>query len=224
MSTEVERREMTTRTMDKQLRDVVPYITSWSEERDLDAEVVMHGSSGIGYADETECDRDERGVLWVRESSRIFEGRLDYGRIHPARQRLAMRLLLCQVCGDPEDRDEECGLLWLLPDDRMAGPDWPEGFATTHPPVCRSCAPLAVAVFPDLRRGWVAVRARRFPLTGVYGLRYQPAQPHPIPVCDTVVTYRDPAIRWTHAARLVRTLFDCTTVTLDAQQSQDGTA
>jgi hypothetical protein len=216
MSIGVERREMTTRTLDQQLRDLVPYITSWSEERNLDAEVIMRGQAGIGYADETERDRDERGVLWVRESSRIFEGRLDYGRMHPGRQRLAMRLLLCQVCG-------EQGLLWLLPDDETAGPDWPEGVATTRPPVCRSCAPLAVDVFPDLRRGWVAVRARRFPLTGVYGLRYQPARPQPIPVCDTVVTYRDPAIRWTRAARLVRTLFDCTTVTLDAQEPQGGT-
>jgi hypothetical protein len=209
--------------MDRQWGDLVPYVTSWSEERDLDAEVVMRGQSGIGYADETGYDRDEHGVLWVRASSRIFEGRLDYVRMHPARQRVAMRLLLCLVCGDPADYDNERALLWLVPTDRMAGSDWPEGLATTHPPVCRACAGPAVGMFPDLRRGWVAVRACRFPLTGVYGLRYQPAHPHPIPVCDTVVTYRDPAIRWTRATRLVRTLFDCTIVTLDAEQPQDRT-
>lgn len=204
--------------------DLLPYVTSWSEERDLDAEVVMRGTAGIGYADETERDRDEHGVLWARTSSRIFEGHLDYRRMHPARQRLVMRLLLCQVCGDSADCADERGLLWLLPADEGAGPDWPEGVATTHPPVCRACAGPAVEVFPDLRRGWVAVRAGRYPLTGVYGRRYQPAYPRPIQVCDTVVTYRDPAIRWTRATRLVRTLFDCTRVSLDAAQAHGDTA
>jgi hypothetical protein len=189
--------------------DVVPYITSWSGERTVDAEIVARGVSGIGYADEPEVDRDEYGVLWVRQPTRIFQGHLDYGRVHPSRQRFAMRRLLCQVCGDPQDRDDERGVLWLLPDDRDDWWDWPEGLATTAPPTCLSCAELFVDLRRAPRRGYVAVRARRFPLTGVYGLRYRGDRRSPVPVANGVVSYNDPAIRWTRAARQVRTLFDC---------------
>lgn len=191
---------------------VVPYITSWSGERAIKTRVIARGRSGIGYADETLLDRDEQGVLWVRKPSRPTYGRPEFRSVHPMRQRRAMRRLLCQVCGQPADRDEQ-GVLWLLRDYREDWPDWPEGMANTYPPVCLSCARLSVHMCPALRRGYVLVRARRFPMTGVYGVRYRPAGPKPVSLGDVVVGYDDPVIHWTRAAQQVRSLHDCTIVT-----------
>jgi hypothetical protein len=51
----------------------VPYITQWSEEQTSSVPVV-HRRRGIAYADERPGDRDEHGVLWIRESSRPRQG------------------------------------------------------------------------------------------------------------------------------------------------------
>ena len=199
---------------------VVPYITSWSGEHALATHLVMRGN-GIGYADETLLDRDEHGVLWVRTPSRQAHGRPEFRKVHPLRQRRAMRRLLCQVCGQPADRDGQ-GVLWLLRDHREDWPGWPDGIANTFPPVCLSCAWLSVRMCPALRRGYVSVRARRFPLTGVYGVQYRPAHPKPESVGHVVVGYDDPAIRWTRAAQQVRSLHDCTIVPLSPAEPWEG--
>lgn len=195
---------------------VVPYITAWSGERDFDVRVIVRGVVGIGFTDETLVDRDERGVLWTRTPSRPGVGRPEYRRVHALRQRRAMRRLLCQVCGRPADRNE-LGVLWLLRDHRGDWDGWPEGMANTYPPVCLPCARRSVEVCPALRRGYVAVRARRFPMTGVYGLRYRPGDL--VSVGDVVVGYDDPVIRWTRATQQVRPLFECT---LDVDLSSGG--
>jgi hypothetical protein len=202
---------------------MVPYITSWSGEHRSNVRVILRGRFGIGYADETLLDRDDRDVLWTRTPSRPSHGRPEYRKVHPLRQRRAMRRLLCQVCAQPADRNEQ-GVLWLLRDHREDWPDWPEGMGNTYPPVCLSCAWLSVRMCPALRRGYVAVRARRFPMTGVYGLRYRAAGPDPVLVGDAVVGYGDPAIRWTRAAQQIRTLHECTIVTLDPHEPWAGTA
>jgi hypothetical protein len=191
----------------------VPYITAWSEERTRQVLVVGRGS-GIGYADETLIDRDDRDVLWTRTPSRPGHGRPEFRTVHPLRQRRAMRRLLCQVCARPADRDEQ-GVLWLLRDDREDWQGWPEGIANTYPPVCLSCARMSIRLCPALRQSRIAVRARRFPLAGVYGLRYRPARPVPVAVEDIVVGFDNPAIRWVRAAQLFRTLHECTIVPLD---------
>lgn len=193
---------------------VVPYITTWSAEQTLDSQVVQRGLSGIGYADELLIDRDDRDVLWTRMSSRLGEGRPQFRRVHPVRQRRAMRRLLCQVCAQPADRNDQ-GVLWLLRDHREDWSGWPENMVNTYPPVCLSCARLSIRTCPALRRGYVAVRAHRFPFVGVYGVRYRAGHPYPIPAEGAVVTYDDPAIRWTCAAQLARSLRDCTIVSLD---------
>jgi hypothetical protein len=192
----------------------IPYIATWSGEHNLNPAVIMRGGSGIGYADETLLDRDDRGTLWTRMPSRPGHGRPDLGQVHSLRQRRTMRRLLCQVCAQPADRNEQ-GVLWLLRDHREDWPDWPEGMANTYPPLCLPCARASVRLCPVLRPAWVAVRARRFPLTGVMGVRYTPSDRFPVPTAATVVAYDDPAIRWTRAAQQVRSLHDCTIVSLN---------
>lgn len=200
---------------------VVPYIAAWSGERASDTQVIARGLSGIGYTDETLIDRDDRDVLWTRIPSRQTYGRPQYGQVHPLRQRRAMRRLLCQVCGQPADRNEQ-GVLWLLKDHREDWPNWPDGMGNTYPPVCLPCARLAIRMCPSLRHGYVAVRARRCPMTGVYGLRYVPARPYPVPVDDVLVGYDDPAVRWVRAAQQVRSLFECALVTIDPDEPHCG--
>jgi hypothetical protein len=197
---------------------VVPYIAAWSGEENLPTQIIGRGLSGIGFADETLLDRDGRNVLWTRTPSRAGQGRPEFGQVHALRQRRAMRRLLCQVCAKPADRNE-LGVLWLLRDYRDDWPGWPENMANTYPPVCLPCARLSTRVCPSLRRGYVAVRARRFPLAGVYGVRYVPVRPFPIPAEGAVAGYDDPAIRWICAAQQVRSLQECTIVTLDPAES-----
>jgi hypothetical protein len=189
-------------------RTGVPYITPWSTERELPTTVIERPGSGIGYLDETLADRDEHGVLWQRVPSRPGRGRPEFGKIHPLRQRRAMRRLLCGICAGPPDRTGE-GVLWLVRDYRGDWPGWPEGMAATEPPVCLSCARRSVRACPALRQGWAAVRVGRCPVAGVYGAQYQAGSPLPVAVADATVAFEDPAIGWLRAAQLVRELHDC---------------
>jgi len=192
---------------------IVPYVTAWSTERTLPAQVAAHPNFGIGYADETLGDRDRHGILWPRTPSRPGHGRPEFGKVHPLRQRRAMRRLRCQVCAGPPDRDA-LGVLWLLRDHRADWSDWPERMAATEPPVCLRCARLSVRACPALRTGHVAVRVGDSAVQGVYGVRYRPGQPYPAPAGDAIVTFDDPDIHWVRAAQLVRELRDCTLVEL----------
>lgn len=191
---------------------IAPYITKWSSEVDPPGTVIEVGG-GIGYADEKPNDRDRHGVLWARAAQRPGEGRPLFARVHPFRQRRAMRMLLCGVCGGPADRDED-GVLWLLTDHRDDWPDWPARMAAVEPPVCRPCVHLSVRLCPALRRGAVAVRARRYPITAVRGARYTGGQ-RPRAVEDATVFLDDPRIRWVKAVNLARTLQDCTVIEVD---------
>jgi hypothetical protein len=186
----------------------VPYITTWSEERPLPTTVVEH-PSGIRYADETLADRDRNGVLWRRVPSRPGRGRPQFGKVHPLRQRRAMRRLLCGICGGPADRSD-LGVLWVLRDYRDDWLGWPEGMAATEPPVCLPCARLSVRLCPALRKGYVSLRVADSTVAGVYGIRYRLGQG----TDDATVTFEDPAIRWICAAQLVRELRGCTMVAL----------
>jgi hypothetical protein len=197
---------------------VVPYIAAWSGEEALPTRIVGDGLNGVRFADETLIDRDEHDVLWTRIPSRPGEGRPLYGQVHALRQRRAMRRLLCQVCAKPGDRNEQ-GVLWLLPDHRGDWPGWPENMANSYPPVCLPCARLSIGACPMLRRGHVAVRTQRAPLSGVFGVRYLPARLAPVPAEGVVVGYDDPAIRWICAAQQIRSLQGCTIVTLDPAES-----
>jgi hypothetical protein len=124
-----------------------------------------------------------------------------------------MRLLLCQVCGQPADRDAD-GVLWLLPD-YYRHHDGPENYDITEPPICLSCAPIATRLCPDLRNGYLAVRVRDAPVCGVRGLVYRAGHPAPVLIRDELVRIGGPSIRWTVAETLVRKLRGCTFVDLD---------
>jgi hypothetical protein len=67
-----------------------------------------------------------------------------------------------------------------------------------------------------LRRSYVAVRANSR-ISGISGALYQGGRSHPVPVAKVTVSYGNPAVRWTLATQLVRTLHDCTIVDLDAE-------
>jgi hypothetical protein len=147
-------------------------------------------------------------------TSATNQGSPDFGRVHPQRQRRAMRRLLCQVCGGPADRTDE-GILWLLRDDRgdwPDWPDWPEGMAATHPPVCLACARAATRLCPHLRRGSVAVRVKEYATRGVYGSLYRPGILGPQPIGDVIVASAEPRARWVLAAQMVRVLRGCSFV------------
>lgn len=195
-------------------RLVVPYITTWSGEREPKVTVVERRGR-IGYARENRLDRDERGVLWSRCASLPGRGRPEFGKVHTLRQRRAMTRLLCQVCGEPTDRDADGGVLWLWKDHRGDWPDWPEGMLSTEPPVCVPCVGQAVRLCPALRHGAVAMRVGDCPVVGVYGTYYRPGPRGPVPERLTNVKYSNPLIGWVQADHLIRQLWDCTLVELD---------
>ncbi|GLZ32072.1 hypothetical protein Lesp02_42600 [Lentzea sp. NBRC 105346] len=195
-------------------RIIAPYITTWSAEQDLPSRLVEHPLGGIGYADEGLGDRDAHGVLWSRIGVRVGTGRPEFGKVHPLRQRRAMRKLLCQVCAGPADRTDE-GVLWLLRDYRGDWPRWPEGMASTEPPVCVSCVAISLKRCPALHRGAVAVRVRECPIAGVRGAVYQRGMFGPTAVMAANVTYDAPEIRWTVASALIRELKGCALVSLE---------
>lgn len=186
---------------------VAPYITAWSAEVYPPVVMVERPEGGIGYEGETVADRDRDGVLWFRMSFQPGEGRPEFGKVHPQRQRRAMQRLLCQVCGGPADRAED-GVLWLLLDHREDWPSWPNGMAVTEPPVCVSCVRVSLRLCPALRKGATVVRAGSFVVAGVHGLRYQGGHT-PIALGRYTVAFEDPAVRWVRAISLVRELRDC---------------
>ncbi|GAA2945842.1 MULTISPECIES: hypothetical protein [Streptomyces] len=187
---------------------VVPYIAAWSTEEQVSPDPVR--------ADRLRFPGEPDGLaqgepLWLRRALRQGHGRPLYGRVHPQRQRRAMRALLCQVCGGPADRDER-GWLWLLPDGRADWAGWPDGLMTVFPPVCGPCAPVALRECPQLAAGCVAVRVGRSEVCGVYGARYWP-DPQ-VPPTVGVVEDDDPGVRWVLATQLLRSLSWCTVVEL----------
>ncbi len=195
----------------------VPYITTWTAETEAPRPwiVVRPGGNGIAYADETCVDRDQDGVLWGRMPSRQGAGKPLFGKVHPLRQRRAMRRMLCQVCGGPADRTAD-GVLWLLEDyvgDESGGS--PEGEPTCQPPVCLPCARKAARACPHLRGRTLTVRVARPVVTGVYGALYRPALPWPEPVRDERLGYGDPRLPWLRGAQLVRELHGCAVVDLE---------
>lgn len=192
----------------------VPYISAWSGETDPDIpQQVIHRPDrvGIGYPHETVLDRDEHGVLWRSQPSRIGVGRPLFKDIHPLRQRHTMRWLLCQVCARPADRIGE-GVLWLLNDFRDDWAGWPDRMANTQPPVCVPCARVSVRLCPSLRLGSVLVRTTRHPVAGVAGRVFRPGCVRPVLAGADVVAYQHPGVWWVQASQLVRELRDCTVV------------
>lgn len=198
---------MSTQQLAKAPQIIAPYITSWNAEQDSPYKLVER-PGGIGYADELLCDRDARGVLWQRAAVRHGVGKPEFGKVHPLRQRRAMRQLLCQVCAGPADRNDD-GVLWLLRDYRSDWQGWPEGMGCNEPPICIPCVTTSLCLCPALRRGAVAVRAREFEVAGVRGALYRAGT-----VEEASLSYDDPDVRWLVASALIRELRGCTFVPL----------
>jgi hypothetical protein len=196
---------------------LVPYIAAWSGERPVRAPVVAKGRWGIGYQRERPGDRDAHGVLWSRYLRAPNDGVPDFGKVHPHRQRQAMRRLLCQVCGGPADQNEQ-GVLWLIDD---TSHEWSGKEMTPNPPICLPCAGSARRVCPHLRRkGVLALRARHAPIVGVSGRLYALSRRGPTPLGRATLTYDDPQVRLLQAHHLLRELRDCTAVDLDQETSR----
>lgn len=181
-----------------------PYITAWSAEQDPPVALVERPGGGIAYQDETLSDRDRNGVLWFRTPFRPGQGRPEFGKVHPLRQRRTMQRLLCQVCAGPANATED-GMLWLLKDHREDWPSWPDGMGVTEPPTCLPCIWMSLRLCPALRNRAAIVRVGSFVEAGVYGTLYRGGHP-PKAVGPATVPFEDPAIRWVRAASLVREL------------------
>ncbi|WP_157984777.1 hypothetical protein [Lentzea terrae] len=193
---------------------IAPYITAWSAEQDLPCVLVEWPDRGIGYANELLSDRDRHGVLWQQTALRHRVGWPEFTRVRPLRQRRAMELLLCQVCGGPADRNDD-GVLWLQRDHRDDWPQWPEGMASMEPPVCLTCVPVAMQMCPVLRRGAVLVHVREYQIAGVRGALYRRSVLAPSAIVAGNFTYDDPAVRRVLASALIRELRGCTTVSFE---------
>ncbi|MGW4047803.1 hypothetical protein [Streptomyces sp. NPDC004721] len=186
----------------------VPYVAAWSSEI-VPLPRVCAAPAGLGLVGHA---RDVDGVLWKPIGIRQGVGRPEYGTVHGPRQRRCMRRLLCQVCGQPADRDGQ-GVLWLLEDGRGER-GWPEGQVTTHPPVCRPCAGVAARLCPHLQGKVVAVRVARPVVDAVYGQRYVPQRAILRPRPADVVLKSDPAVRWMLGTQLAASLLGATVVDL----------
>ncbi|WP_344033185.1 hypothetical protein [Streptomyces luteireticuli] len=206
---------MTAPALNSALTDVTPYITAWEYERP-NAVPIVGKRLGIAYLRENPYDRDSFGVLWSSCGLARGQGRPDYGRVHPQRQRQCMGGLLCQRCAGPADENEQ-GVLWLL-DAEPGSPSPAEGEVTAHPPVCRGCAAEAIRRCPPLRRGHALIRVKEPEVSGVHGMLYRPTRLSTYAVATgrkEFIPYTDPMVRWVLAGQLYARLFDITPATHD---------
>lgn len=197
----------------------VPYITTWGQE--VQAAMNGAGTRGstvrfqqlmvpgapltVGYVDEAPNDRDAFGCLWQRYPIAMGKGVPYFAKIHPARQRRAMTKMLCQVCGNPANFNED-GWLWLVTHEdaaRLAEGGDPR-VRTGNPPVCEPCCKLAREMCPHLLKGNATVRTRGYEPWGVYGIVADPTGSSP----GHDVAYSDPRIHRTLAGQMLVVLQD----------------
>ncbi|MFB7741916.1 hypothetical protein [Streptomyces sp. NPDC056132] len=158
---------------------VRPFVVAFDDEqggRLSDLTVEFTPKPRLAYKVMQADDRDRGGVLWARtdrpplkdtsRSNPIFNS------MDPERQREAMHDLLCQVCSEPASRTTEGWLFldWPMPQDP---PTWPEGSLTNMPPLCVTCARLAVEQCPHAAT-FTPLRVRLPRLWGVSGDAYRP--------------------------------------------------
>ncbi|MBV9026460.1 MAG: hypothetical protein JO362_22305 [Streptomycetaceae bacterium] len=203
----------------------VPYIAARSDELGgFEVELtVRRDGRGVGYGLEREGDRDARGVLWARVSTSDGTGRPLFDQVHPTRQRKCVELALCQVCAKPASRTKK-GTLFLT---RRESAEhmwaaWPDGCLTMQPPLCVPCARIAVEQCHHLIGRYVAIRARKTRLHGVFGTLYVPGLYGTVRAVDdrgqgVTLPYTDPAARWLLASQMVCELRRCTVVDLTSE-------
>ncbi|WP_433891806.1 hypothetical protein [Streptomyces sp. CA-111067] len=201
----------------------VPFAASWSGEHpdndQLHVRTDHKGVPGLAFRDERPEDRDRHGVLWARMSWAPGTGKPQFAQMHPLRQRDAMLLKLCQVCGKPADRTREGWLFLEARGPHTAGLPDPgdpyQGF-TPKPPVCSGCAILAARMCPHLGDP-IAFRSRKPLIAGVFGGLYLPnrnGRVLALPKDDHLYYGRTNATRWFLASQLITELTKCTPATL----------
>ncbi|WNI15349.1 hypothetical protein [Actinacidiphila sp. ITFR-21] len=199
---------------------IVPYITAWSSEQDLPGTLVgRHGR--LAYADEHPADRDSIGTLWRRVGISPGKGRPEFGAVHTPRQRRAMQRVLCQVCGNQPDHNDD-GVLWLMGRTEYERDPWPAPIESPHPPVCLPCAVTAVTLCPHLRDHYTALRVRRFHPSGVFGALHIPGPLRPRIIAAETLALSDSRLRWMQASQLIMRLADYRVVDLDAEAAAHG--
>ncbi|MGW0856115.1 hypothetical protein [Streptomyces sp. NPDC002690] len=197
----------------------VPYIASWSAEMtDTNGLLVFKGS--LRYMDESPLERRD-GATWLRMTLARGRGRANLGFVHPVRQRRAMRLSLCQVCGKTTI-DQQFNLwgerfLYLVAQDQPIE----DGEVVAAPPVHLACAIESVRDCPHLRRGHTLALVESAPVWGVFGRAYDPRTGRPLldpktgePAAHIKVEYGDPRLKYMLATSLCVSLYGCTPVTL----------
>ncbi|WNI14692.1 hypothetical protein [Actinacidiphila sp. ITFR-21] len=202
------------------LRGVVPYITAWSSEETLRTTLTAHRNR-LGYEGEHPLDRDKFGILWRRIGISPGVGTPEYGAVHSLRQRRTMLRTLCQVCGGPADQTRD-GVLWLMGRAEYERAPWPAPIESPHPPVCLNCAVQAIRLCPHLRDHYIAVRVRRFHLSGVYGALYVPTLPEPRATTVETLALSDRRTAWLQASQFIMRLVDYRVVDLDAEAAAQG--
>ncbi|MDJ1644508.1 hypothetical protein [Streptomyces pakalii] len=196
-----------------------PYVAAVSSdlaplETDLCVEVPRNGVPRIAYVKPRPGDRDAHGNLWGRHD-RVTGGRVLFGEMDAERQRECMEGLLCQICGQPAER--EGGTLffeWQRPD---APPMQLNRIRTDMPPLCPTCVPVSLRYCPHLRDSPSAVllRVRKSIPCGVGGTIYQvsPDMNHWIPsFADAYSSYNKPRHPGMLAVRMFRKLRGVTVV------------
>jgi hypothetical protein len=165
----------------------------------------------LGYKDEEPYDRDRHGVLWNRMVSSPGVGRPHFASMHSHRQRRAMLGLLCQVCGGPADRTSRGWLFMTERDEKtQSSPHWPEGSLTTKPPVCGSCAEVALRYCPHLKDP-VFIRSRKPRVWGVFGGFFTLTPANVLATSDDAyLPYGAPESPWFLAALVAVELTRCT--------------
>ena len=155
---------------------LTPYVVSRTTEKvgRMSELRIEHTASGprLAYQDMRPEDRDQHGNLWIRYKGSP-DGRAVYNSVHPARQRACMEQMLCQVCAQPADRNDQG---WLFIDWRRedSPPTWPERSITGMPPLCVEHARRSLEQCPFLRGSEHAVlRVRKPHLYGVSGTLYR---------------------------------------------------
>jgi hypothetical protein len=202
-----------------------PWMAAWTGESPIEGRLICRPrpEAGLMYTDEHAVDRGPHDALLVRgrrPAPKGNRGKPLYAVVNYAKQRRAMRRLLCHLCGNPAHRDE-LGVLWLL--NNVAAncePGWPEGEVTVHPPVCLGCAGRAVEECPELHK-FTALWVSDPEEYGYYGTLYTRdlsalGSPFPAFVRDReTLAFDDPLLPWLHCAQSAMALNDVTVVNLD---------
>lgn len=147
----------------------VPWITRWTEE------VIAGPYACNTFTDPPEivypgAVRDRQGVLWMPENWQRG-GKPMFSQMNSARQRLAMRKMLCQVCGEQiHDRPITS---WLMTKGQIISRlNLPGGLLTTNPPTCQACMHTALVLCPHLsgrKESIFRITARKWEAYGVTG-------------------------------------------------------